>query len=55
VKAIDAGFKTIMIEKPGATSSSELMRLKRHAERKEATVLVNYQRQMDPLLAKVLS
>lgn len=48
IRAIESGFKRILLDKPGASSSSELVRVQQTAERYNAQVFMNYQRKMDP-------
>ena len=49
-----AGFKKILLDKPGAASSSDLFRVQKAAEEYDAKVFMNYQRKLDPLFADKL-
>ena len=48
IRAIEAGFKRILIDKPGAASTSDLVKVQRSAEDHDAKVYVNYHRKLDP-------
>lgn len=52
---VDAGFTNILLEKPGAVSSSELTLLQRYAVAKGASVKMDYQRGMDDKIHEMLS
>lgn len=51
---IDAGFKRIMVEKPGSTNSAELEKLATKAEAAGVTMMINYQRSFNDKVAKLL-
>lgn len=54
IRAMEAGFKKILLDKPGAPSSSELVRVQTAAKEHNVRVFMNYQRALDPLLAEKL-
>lgn len=53
-RLIEAGFKKILIEKPGAINANELKDLKNKAEEAGVKMSINYHRNFDPRVAKLL-
>ena len=51
---MEAGFKKILLDKPGAASSAELARVERVAEKHDAKVFMNFQGKTDPIYSKKL-
>ena len=47
IDAMKSGFKKILIEKPGAPSSTELLKVKLAAEKYRVEVYMNYQRKVN--------
>ena len=44
---MEAGFKRVLLEKPGSTNSDDLEKLVNMAEEKGVTMYINYQRSFD--------
>lgn len=42
IRAMEAGFKKILLDKPGASSSSDLVKVQRAASKYNAQVFMNY-------------
>lgn len=48
---MEAGFKKILLDKPGAASSSDLIKVQKAAEKHNVQVFMNYQRKLDPIFS----
>ena len=46
-RIMEAGFKRILLEKPGSTNSDDLQKLVNMAEEKDIPMFINYQRSFD--------
>lgn len=54
IRAMEAGFKKILLDKPGAASSSDLIKVQKAAEKHNVQVFMNYQRKLDPIFSQKL-
>lgn len=54
IRAMEAGFEKILLDKPGAQTSSDLIRVQRAAQKHQAQVFMNYQRKLDPVFSEKL-
>jgi len=55
IRHMEAGFKKILLDKPGAPSSTELVKVKLAAQQHNVEIYMNYQRKVDPTFAAKLA
>ena len=54
IRAMEAGFKKILLDKPGAPRSTELVKVQQAAQQHGVELCMNYQRKMDPVFSEKL-